>query len=40
LPAYSSTDDATDNDYLADIVSFQHPDREMPGEAPGDSRVP
>ncbi len=25
----------TDNDYLADIVSFQHPDREMPGEAPG-----
>ncbi|KQQ85795.1 GFA family protein [Aureimonas sp. Leaf324] len=40
LPAHTSTDDATDNDYLADIVSFQHPDREMPGEAPGDARHP
>jgi hypothetical protein len=37
LPVRSSAEDASDNAYLSDIVSFQHPDREMPGNGPGET---
>ncbi|MBB3934566.1 GFA family protein [Aureimonas phyllosphaerae] len=40
LPVRSSAEDAGGDSYLADIVSYQHPDREMPGEASGDTRHP
>ncbi|WP_182085656.1 GFA family protein [Aureimonas sp. ME7] len=38
LPARTTQDDVADAPYLADVVSLQHPDRDMSGDAPGESR--
>ncbi|RIY01353.1 GFA family protein [Aureimonas flava] len=40
LPVRTMQEDEADNAFLADLVSFQHPDREMPGEGPDEGRRP
>ncbi len=38
LPVRTTQEDEAANPFLADIVSLQHPDCEMPGDRPGEAR--